>query len=848
MIFQNVGLWSLLAVIAAAAESPEALRWSRLPDLPAAISGQSAGVSNGALLVAGGSYFPVSPFEGGKKAWVDSLYVLEPGRTNWRTLRLDRRLAYGAGVTASGGVIVVGGSDGSEHFRETILLRWRNGQLERSSLPPLPVSIANAGAAVLGSTLYLAGGQQSPSASAALRQFWALDLGGKAAEWRELEPLPGPARILPVVAAQDGGVYVFSGAELYAGQDGQVARRYLRDAFRYLPGKGWSRLPDCPRPMVAAPAAAVGQSHIFVFGGDDGAHAARIQELKDRHPGFTRDILAFHTITRTWAQMGTLPVSLVTTAAVSWRGSIVIPGGEDRPGHRSAAVLRADPAESRARFGLSDYGVLTAYLVGIVLMGVYLTRRNRNTGEFFLGGRQVPWWAAGLSIYGTQLSSITFMAIPAKAYATDWTYALINACIVLVAPVVVFYYMPFFHRLNVTTAYEYLEKRFNRFVRLFCSALFILFQLGRLAVVLFLPAIALATVSDMNIYLCILLMGVLAIAYTMMGGIQAVVWTDVVQSVVLLGGAVVCLALAIAGADGGFGGLWEVAQRDSKFRLFDGTWDFTTATVWVLMLGNFASVLATYTTDQTVIQKYLTTPDVRRSARSIWTNALLTIPSTIIFFGIGTALYVYYSSHPAQLNPHLPTDAIFPWFMAQRLPVGVAGLLVAALFAAAQSTLSSSMHSMATALIVDFYQPLRPHASDQSRLRLARLLTCLLGLAGTGAALAMATYNIKSLFDVFLTLLSLLGGSLAGIFALGIFTRRANGWGALAGGLASAGLVVLVRALTPVHFFLYAAIGMASCVATGYGVSLALGGTKQDLTGLTIHSQAGDLSGARAGS
>jgi SSS family solute:Na+ symporter len=813
-------------------------RWSRLPDLPLAISGQSGGVSHGALLVVGGSYFPVSPFEGGKKVWVDAVYVLEPGSERWLTFRLDRPLAYAAGVTAQGGVVVIGGGDASRNFREAFVLRWRNGRLERTELPALPKPAANGSAAVAGSTVYFAGGQETPTARAALRNFWSLDLSQPGGSWKEREPWPGPGRIFPVLAAQDGSVYLFSGAELLAASDGPPVRRYLADAYRYTPGKGWTALPDCPRPMVAAPALAYGQSHILVFGGDDGAHAARVQELKDRHPGFRRDILAFHTITRTWARMGTLQDALVTTPAVLWRGGVVIPGGEDRPGRRSASVLRAEPAESRAGFKLADYTVLAVYLAGIVLMGVYLTSRNRNTGEFFLGGRSVPWWAAGLSIYGTQLSSITFMAIPAKAYATDWTYVLINACILLVAPLVVFFYMPFFHRLNITTAYEYLEKRFNRVVRLFCSALFILFQLGRLAVVLFLPAIALATVSDMNIYLCILLMGLLAIAYTMMGGIQAVVWTDVVQSIVLLGGAVICLALAVAGADGGFSGLLSVAQRDAKLRIFDWTWDLTTATVWVLLVGNLASVLATYTTDQTVIQKYLTTPDVKRAARSIWTNALLTIPSTVIFFGIGTALYAYYLSHPEQLNPHLPTDAIFPWFMVQRLPVGIAGLLVAALFAAAQSTLSSSMHSMATALIVDFYQPFRGSSPDQTRLRLARLLTCLLGLLGTGGALAMATYNIRSLFDFFLTLLSLLGGSLAGIFALGIFTRRASGWGALAGGLASAAIVLLVRSFTQVHFFLYAPIGMLSCLALGYGASLILRGPQRELSGLTIHTAA----------
>jgi SSS family transporter len=469
----------------------------------------------------------------------------------------------------------------------------------------------------------------------------------------------------------------------------------------------------------------------------------------------------------------------------------------------------------RPRLHWSDYAVLGVYLGVIVLMGVYLSGRNRSTSDFFLGSRSIPWWAAGLSIYGTQLSSITFMAMPAKTYDTDWTYILVNACILLVAPVLVAFYVPFFHNLNVTSAYEYLEQRFNRAVRLFSSALFIVFQLGRLSIVLFLPALALATVSDTNVYLCIALMGGLAILYTFLGGIQAVIWTDVLQAVVLLGGALVSLAIALMSVENPL----STAYNAGKLRLVDWSWDFTAATIWVMLPGNFASVLSTYTTDQAVIQKYLTTASARKAVQSIWTNAVMTVPSTLIFFGMGTALWVYYHTYPEKLNRGLANDAIFPWFIVQQLPAGVAGLVVAALFAAAQSTVSSSMHSMSTAIMVDFYQPARPRSTDIERLRLARWLTVILGGAGTTAALLMATYNIRSLYDTFLTLLSLLGGSVAGIFALGIFTRRANGPGVLIGAAISAALVFAVRALTSIHFFLYAAIGLTACVALGYLIS-----------------------------
>ncbi|HEU0139250.1 MAG TPA: sodium/solute symporter, partial [Bryobacteraceae bacterium] len=733
---------ALLAVLCTnvfAEAAPEILRWTRLPELPRAIAGGFAGEANGALLVGGGTYFENSGSGNGAVVPSDLVFVLTPGGAGWKIRRLERPRAFAAAVPSNRGLILIGGTDPKGPSATVNSIYWDGDRLKVEVLPHLPAPLGHSRAALLDGVIYLAGGQRS-TAAAPVREFRALRLDGTGVGWQELEPWPGPARISPIMAAADGSVYLFGGIGSTAESESD---RHLRDAWRYRPGVGWTRLPDLPRPVADAPALAYGQSHILVFGG--------------RAAGGDRDVWAFHTLTETWARMGTLPESVPATAAVHWQGQVVIPGGTSHANQPSSRVLAATAAESRQSFGILDYMVLALYLAGIVLMGVYLSRRNRNTGDFFLGGRRVPWWAAGLSIYGTQLSSITFMSIPAKAYATDWTYALVNLCVLLVAPVIVFFYMPFFHRLRVTTAYEYLEKRFNRAVRLLSSALFLAFQLGRVAVVMFLPAIALATVSDTNLYACILAMGGMAIVYTVLGGMQAVIWTDVVQSFVLLGGALLSLYLAVSAAGSDLAGLFSIANDAGKFHIFDWRWDWTIATVWVILIGNGASVLATYTTDQTVVQKYLTTADERKSASSIWTNALLTIPSTLIFFGMGTALFVYYRAHPAELNPHLPTDAILPWFMVQALPAGIAGLVLAGLFAAAQSTLSSSMHSMATVVMVDFYRPFYPETNERRELHLARLLTLLLGVLGTGLALLLATIDIRSLWDVFLTLLSLLG-------------------------------------------------------------------------------------------
>lgn len=318
--------------------------WSDLPELPLAVSGHFTGVSGGALIVAGGAYFPTPLFEGGTKVWTDQIAVLERGARTWRTgYFLRNRLAYGASITTPEGLICIGGGDAKRHSREVFLLRWHRGKLEREELPPLPDSCAFHAAAMLDEMLYVAGGQEAPDAPA-LRTFWTLSLTRRGASWRHEEAWPGPARILPVLVAQAGSLYLAGGCALHRGPDGKPTREYLKDAYRYTPGSGWTRIEDAPRALTAAPALASGRSEVRIFGGDDGEHAQRIQELKDRHPGFCKDILVLDTRTHRWRREGTLPVGLVTTSAVRWGSRVVIPGGEDRPGHRLPRVI-ASPAD-----------------------------------------------------------------------------------------------------------------------------------------------------------------------------------------------------------------------------------------------------------------------------------------------------------------------------------------------------------------------------------------------------------------------------------------------------------------------------------------------------------------------
>jgi SSS family transporter len=828
------------SVAAAANPALETLRWTRLPELPNrdGVAGAFGGTSNGALIVAGGTNFPgAKPWDGGAKVWHDVIYVLERPDGAWREAgRLPHPLAYGVSVSTADGVVCVGGSDALRHSGDTFRLRWVGGRIESEALPALPRPAANLSGAVLGTTLYVAGGTEAPDSSAALRTFWALDLSSAAPAWRELEPWPGPGRMLAVAAVQDRSFFLFSGASLRSGPDGKPVREYLRDAYRYRPGRGWERVADLPTAVVAAPspAPALGQSSVVVLGGDDGTRAGFVPPAE--HPGFGGRVLIYHTITDTWRGAGTMPAAHVATPLVAWQGTYVMPSGESRPGVRSPEVWALRSAPARASFGWLNYAVLALYLAGVVWIGYACSKRNQGTDDFFRGGQRIPWWAAGLSIFATLLSSITFMAIPANGYADGWAFFLANSY-VLVTPLVVFVFLPFYRRLNVTSAYEYLELRFNGATRLAGSALFMLYQCGRIAVVLYLPALALSTVSDFNLQPCIVIMGVLCIVYTMEGGIEAVVWTDVAQAFLLMGGALFSLGFIIWSVDGGLGEAVRTASAAGRFfESVDWSWDLSVASGWVIIIGSLFHNLFPYTVSQDVVQRYVTTPTERAAARGIWLNALIAIPAQAVFFAIGTGLYLFYLQRPERLEPGLQNDAIFPFFIFSELPMGVAGLMVAAIFAAAQSTLSSSMNSVATAYVTDFHRRLRPRETEAHYFKVARLSTLAVGVVGTLSALLISTFEVRSLYTAFLEIIGLLGGSLSGLFLLGIFSRSAHGRGAVAGALISAGVVFTIRLVHPLAVYAYAPIGLLTCTSLGWLLSRVIPAPEKSIAGLTIHS------------
>ncbi len=839
---------------------------SSLPDTDIGLSGCFVGVSNGVLIVAGGTNFPDEmPWNGGKKVWYDDIYVLKKnagGNYEWldKRWRMPQKAAYGASVNLAGGILCVGGCDESKCLSDVYLVSWNphSSEIEIKQYPSLPEPLMYiAGASARGS-VYIAGGQGSVEDPVSKSSFYRLDVSVDIPKWQAQTSWPGRSRKLAILASQTDGtkdcVYLFGGQH-YSGD----VPIFLDDGFRYEAEiDKWCKVSDMPSAVVGASYLSYGVN-ILVFGGDDGVETLKRIELNKRimssgsdvekqtldneyklmfenHPGFSGGILAYNAIVDRWVSLGEYESFAVTTTAVNLDGRIVIAAGEMHPGIRTSGVKVLE-IKNKGSFGVLNYFVLTVYFFGLVLMGFYFSKRENTTEDFFLGGRRVPWWAAGLSIFGTQLSAITFMAIPAKTFASDWLYLPTIIGALLLTPVITKAFLPFYRRLNVTSAYEYLEFRFGLPIRLIGSMMFVVMQLGRLGIVLLLPSLTLYVVTGMNVFACIILMGVMATIYTVLGGIEAVIWTDVVQVVVLIAGAVICFTVMVFSIDGGVSEIISTGIDAGKFNVIDWDMSLTKVTIAVLVLAALGGIAGPYASDQSVIQRYLTTKDEKSAAKGIWTNAILCIPTSILFYSLGSALYAFYKYHPAKMSVAAAgIDTVLPAFIIQELPAGVSGLVIAGIFAASMSSLDSSMNSVATVGVTDFYRRLFRNVTEQKCLKLAKIITAVMGAAGTGFALLMATTDIKSLWDQFTVIIGLFGAGLGGLFVLGIFTKRANVYGAAAGFAFSCVVQYYVSRHTSLHFFLYTFTGLVSCVSIGFLVSLFFAQNK-NLQGLTIYTQ-----------
>lgn len=427
-----------------------------------------------------------------------------------------------------------------------------------------------------------------------------------------------------------------------------------------------------------------------------------------------------------------------------------------------------------ATINLADWIVLGAYLVAIVGMGVWVGRRQSGAEAFMVAGRSLPGWLVGLSIFGTFVSSISFLANPGKSFQDDWNPFVFGLSLPIAAAIASRWFLPFYRRAGVVSAYQHLEARFGGWARTYAVVCFMLTQIARVATILYLVALAVAPLVGWSLPAIIVATGILVTLYTLIGGIEAVIWTDALQSVVLTAGIVLSIGVLLWQMPGGPAQLLDVAITNRKFSLGEFSASLTTSTFWTVLLYGLFINLQNFGIDQNYVQRFATAKSDAAARQSLWVGALAYLPISALLFFIGTALFAFYEVLPERLPASvIKPDGVFPHFIATELPSGITGLLVAAIIAAAMSSVDSSLNSSATLVLEDVVRRYkRTVLSEPHSMWVLRIATLGFGVLGTCGALLMI--RAGSALEVWWKLAGIFSGGMLGLFLLGRLSPRAG--------------------------------------------------------------------------
>lgn len=659
-------------------------------------------------------------------------------------------------------------------------------------------ALQNKGAVQVGDRLYAAGGEHGP-------KLVSRDAADPDAKWVSCVEPPQSLGDRPVLAAQGGKLYVTG-----AGEDGTLS-------FEYNPvNDSWKTIAPAKQDMRGYLGISCGNDHVLYFNGN---------KADDR-------ILAYHRITDEWFEISHLPAPMK---------AIAVAKGDDIT--KFIVVSDSTAIEGQAKLIPTAYHwfnhvVVAALLLAIIGIGVFMSRREKSENDYFRAGNRIPWWAAGLSMFAALASAISLMSMPGKGYATNWIYFSISIfTVVIQLPILLIYYVPLARRLKVSTANEYLERRFGLPARMLGFVFFTLNQvLIRVGAILLLPSMALNSIFGLPLTTCILIMGGVTILFVTMGGLEAVVWADVLQAVVMVSAILICTLWALFSLDWIPSDAMQILHQQHKLQLFDFRWDLSSPVVVVLAANILAFALGMIG-DQNFIQRVQCTHNENESRKAMITQLAIAVPLNLVLFILGTLLFLYYKTQPEVLNPALKPEGVFPFFAARNLPAGLPGVVVAALLAATISTVAGGLNSVANLGVEDVYRRFNKNASDHSCLVLGRVLTVGFGLAGTAFALLIgATNRLDSVWDLSFILMGYVLAPLTGIYVLGIFTKRAHSVGAWIGAFAGVVACFLAKKYMHLNSLAYLPFVMFTCIIVGYVASLIIPGRKVDLTGLTAYT------------
>ena len=484
-----------------------------------------------------------------------------------------------------------------------------------------------------------------------------------------------------------------------------------------------------------------------------------------------------------------------------------------------------------------DLAIIFGYLIGIVLFGAWFARKQKTTSDYFLGDRSVPWWAVAASIVATETSTITFVSVPGIAFSRGGNFQFLQLVFgyLLGRIVIALLFIPSYFRGELLTVYQLLDRRFGGKIKVLAASMFVVMRNIADGIRLLLTAIVLAAVytsfqpganAEVIIIGSVVLIGVAMIVFTYFGGMEAVIWVEVIQLGIYIVGAIAAAVILINSIPGGWPAAVATASQYNKFSLFDFSFDVTkTFTFWAGLIGGCFLTMSTHGTDQYLVQRYLCTDRPKRAAAALLTSGAMVLGQFIGFLFIGVLLFAFY--HPysdpgyaaasVASYPFSGGDRVFPDFITRHLPTGLSGLVVAAIFAAA---MSSSLNSIAATAVNDLYKPLRPRMQDKHYLKVSHLLTLLWGVVQIGVALVLRNRN-RSALDLALSIASLINGPILGAFLVGTFLKRVSQTPALIGMLVSLGVMLYIYFATRIAWTWYVFIGSVVTLIVAGLVSFA---------------------------
>ena len=481
-------------------------------------------------------------------------------------------------------------------------------------------------------------------------------------------------------------------------------------------------------------------------------------------------------------------------------------------------------------FTVIDLIILIVYLAAVLFAGLHFAKREMKGKEYFKSDGTVPWWVTSVSIFATLLSPISFLSLAGNSYAGSWLLWFAQLGMLLAIPVTIKFFLPVYSKLDIDTAYHYLELRFHsKGLRVLGAIMFIIYQIGRMSIIMYLPCMVLSSLMNINVNILIIIMGIIAIIYSYTGGLKSVLWTDFIHGVTF------GLIFLISQIDGGLGAIFHEFTAGEKFLssnepLFDA--NILKNSVFLLIVGAGFNTMGSYVSSQDIVQRFTTTTDTKKLNKMMLANGGLSIFIATVFYLIGTGLYVFYQVQGNQLPPAAQQDQIFASWIAFELPVGVTGLLLAAIYAAAQSTLSTGLNSVASSWTLDIQERLsKKQLSFEQQTKIGQYVSLIVGIFSIVVAMVLANGGVKSAYEWFNGFMGLVLGILIGTFILGAFTKVANTFGATIAFIAASCVMIYIKYFIPadaVSIWSYSIISIAVSLVVGIPASLIYRKVKGD--------------------